>query len=155
MSEIEKKLKRLGYLLPEAPKPMGNFDPFLIDGASLYISGQVSICLDGTVLQGKLGETADVEKGQKAAQYCALNIIARAKAALTDLNRIERLVKLGGFVNSSPDFTSHPKVINGASDLMINILGEEKGKHVRFAVGCASLPSNACIEIEAVFRIYN
>jgi enamine deaminase RidA (YjgF/YER057c/UK114 family) len=153
MSEIEKNLLNLGIKLPKAPKAMGNFLPYLLDGPLLYISGQVSVDLDGNIFQGKLGDTVDLIKGQEAAKYCAIGLLARAKAALTDLNRIEKLIKLGAFVNSSPDFIEHPKVVNGASDFMVEVLGKEIGSHVRFAVGSSSLPSNASVEIEALFKV--
>lgn len=153
MNSIEENLQRLGIELPEAPEPMGNFLPYLIDGSMLYISGQVSIDFAGKLLQGKLGGDVDLAKGQLAAKYCAIGLLARAKSALGDLNRIERLIKLGVFVNSMPDFSEQPKVANGASDFMLEVLGRDKGAHVRFAVGNASLPSNAAVEIEAIFKI--
>ncbi len=155
MNDIEKKLTELSIELPESPKPLGNFLPYLLEGSSLYISGQVSIDTEGNIIQGKLGETVDLITGQQAAKYCAIGLLARAKAALGDLNRIEKLVKLGAFVNAAPDFSDHPKVVNGASDFMVAVLGKEKGAHVRFAVGSASLPSNAAVEIEALFKINN
>jgi len=153
MSEIENRLESLGITLPDAPKPLGNFAPYLIDGEYLYISGQISIDLNGNIHRGKLGETATLEQGQIAAKWCAVGLLARAKAALGTLERIEKLIKLGAFVNAAPDFTDHPKVVNGASDFMVAALGEEKAKHVRFAVGSSSLPAGASVEIEAVFRI--
>jgi len=152
-NDIEKRLHELGVVLPDAPKPMGNFLPYLLEGSSLYISGQVSIDMNGSVIQGKLGDTLDVTAGQEAAKYCAMGLLARAKAALGDLNRIEKLIKLGAFVNSSSDFSGQPTVVNGASDFMVEVLGQEKGMHVRFAVGSSSLPSNAAVEIEALFKI--
>lgn len=153
MNNIEKRLNMLGVQLPDAPQPMGNFLPYLIEDSNLYLSGQVSIDLAGNILQGKLGETVTLADGQLAAKYCAIGLLARAKAALGDLNRIERLIKLGVFVNAVPDFSKHPAVANGASDFMVEVLGKEKGSHVRFAIGSASLPSNASVEIEAVFKI--
>lgn len=153
MHTIEETLQQLGIQLPDVSKPMGNFLPYLIDGSMLYISGQVSIDFTGKLLQGKLGGDVDLATGQLAAKYCAVGLLARAKSALGDVNRIERLVKLGVFVNATPDFVDHPTVANGASDFMIKVLGKEKGSHVRFAVGNASLPSNAAVEIEAMFKI--
>jgi enamine deaminase RidA (YjgF/YER057c/UK114 family) len=153
MSKVEQRLEELGVTLPAAPKAMGNFLPYLLDGPQLYISGQVSIDNDGKIIQGKLGKDVDLNTGQEAAKYCAIGLLARAKAALGDLDQIEKLVKLGAFVNATTDFTSHPQVVNGASDFMVNVLGKEKGSHVRFAVGSASLPSNAAVEIEALFKI--
>ena len=153
MNKIETNLKSLGVSLPEAPKPMGNFVPYLIEGSNLYISGQVSIDDTGNIIQGKLGDKIDLAEGQEAARFCAIGLLARARAALGDLDRIEKLVKLGAFVNSTPEFSDHPKVVNGASDFMVEVLGQEKGAHVRFAVGSPSLPSNASVEIEAIFKI--
>jgi enamine deaminase RidA (YjgF/YER057c/UK114 family) len=153
MNDIENNLEKLGIVLPKAANPMGNFVPYLIDGSNLYISGQVSIDAEGNIIQGKLGDVIDLKAGQEAAKFCAIGLLARAKAALGDLGRIERLIKLGAFVNSTSDFSNHPQVVNGASDFMVQILGQEKGRHVRFAVGSPSLPSNAAVEIEAVFKI--
>ncbi|MES0812415.1 RidA family protein [Roseibium sp. SCPC15] len=153
MSEIEANLVRLGIDLPPAPSALGNFAPYLIDGAFLHVSGQISADLQGKPITGKIGNERTLEHGYEAARFCAINLLARAKAALGDLDRIERLIKLGAFVNAEPDFSQHPKVVNGASDLMTEALGREKANHVRFAVGASSLPSNASVEIEAVFRI--
>ncbi|MCV0424723.1 MAG: RidA family protein [Roseibium sp.] len=153
MSEIEANLARLGIELPPAPSALGNFAPYLLDGAFLYISGQISANLEGSPITGKIGKAYTLEHGYTAARFCAINLLARAKAALGDLDRIEKLIKLGAFVNADPDFDQHPKVVNGASDLMTEVLGREKANHVRFAVGSSSLPSNASVEIEAVFRI--
>lgn len=150
---IEEKIKALGFALPVAPKPAANYVPFLQDGHSLFISGQISLAPDGHLTEGKVGENLSVEDGQMAAKYCALNILAQAKAALDDLDRIEKLIKLGGFVSASAQFSDHPLVINGASDFMVAVLGEEIGSHTRFAVGAVSLPLNAAVEIEALFRI--
>lgn len=154
MNVIDQALSELGIKLPSAPKPLGNFAPYLIDGDYLYISGQISVDLGGKILTGKLGDDVSLEQGQESARYCAIGILARAKAALGgDLDRIEKLLKLGAFVNAAPDFASHPEVVNGASDFMVQVMGIEKANHVRFAVGSASLPSNAAVEIEALFRI--
>ncbi len=153
MTSIEQKLEEMGIDVPQAPLPLGNFAPYLIDGEHLYISGQISIDAKGKVIKGKLGHDLTLEQGIEAARCCAIGILARAKGAIGDLDKIERLIKLGAFVNAHPDFSDHPKVVNGASDLMVQVFGPEKGNHVRFAVGNASLPSNAAVEIEAVFRI--
>ncbi|SMX27095.1 Endoribonuclease L-PSP [Pelagimonas phthalicica] len=153
MPNIETALKALGIELPDAPKPLGNFAPYLIDGTDLFISGQISIDPNGRVITGRLGEEVSIEQGQEAARCCAIGLLARAKGALRDLERIDRLVKLGAFVNAAPGFAAHPQVVNGASDLMVAALGAEKGTHVRFAVGSSSLPANAAVEIEAHFRI--
>lgn len=153
MSSIEEKLNELGIIIPDAPRPLGNFAPYLIDGDYLYISGQISVDVDGNVHRGKLGGSATVEQGAEPAKHCAIGLLARAKAALGDLDRIERLLKLGAFVNAVPDFADHPKVVNGASDFMVQVFGSEIAEHVRFAVGSSSLPANAMVEIEAVFRV--
>ncbi|MGR3760527.1 RidA family protein [Roseobacteraceae bacterium NS-SX3] len=153
MNTIDAALKELGVDLPVAPQPLGNFAPALIDGDHLYVSGQISVDLSGKVLSGQLGADLRVEQGAAAARFCAIGLLARAKAALGSLERIEKLVKLGAFVNAAPGFADHPKVVNGASDFMVQVLGEDKGRHVRFAVGSSSLPANASVEIEAVFRI--
>ena len=153
MSEIEDNLKRLGITLPSPPKALGNFAPYLVDRDMLYISGQISADLDGKPITGKVGAQVSLERGTEAARYCAINLLARAKAAIGELDRIERLIKLGAFVYAEPEFTDHPKVVNGASDFMVEVLGTDRATHVRFAVGASSLPANASVEIEAVFRI--
>ncbi|WP_420412899.1 RidA family protein [Roseibium sp.] len=153
MSTIEESLAKHGIKLPPAPKALGNFAPYLVDAPYLYISGQISADLNGKPITGQIGGETTIEHGYQAARFCAINLLARAKAALGDLNRIERLIKLGAFVNAQPGFSQHPKVVNGASDFMTEVLGPEKAGHVRFAVGSSSLPSNASVEIEAVFRI--
>lgn len=153
MSTIRQNLETLGIHLPEAPHPLGNFAPYLVDGEYLYISGQISVAPNGQVVKGKLGQDVGLEEGVEAARFCGIGILARAKAAIGDLEKIEKLIKLGAFVNAVPDFSDHPKVVNGASDLMVQVFGTEKANHVRFAVGSGSLPSNAAVEIEAIFRI--
>ena len=153
MVHIERRLQQLGIVLPEAPQPLGNFAPYMINRDDLHISGQVSAMPDGQIIQGELGSEVSISKGIEAARYCATGILARAKSAIDDLDRIQKLVKLGVFINADTDFTDHPKIANGASDLMVEIFGAEKANHVRFAVGCASLPQNATVEIEAIFRV--
>ena len=150
VGEIEARLKALDLVLPEARAAIGSYAPFLHLDRQLFISGQLPL-VDGKVaLAGKVG--AELAKGCEAARLCALNILAQAKAALRDLDRIVQLVRLNGFVNSAPGFTDHPKVLNGASDLMVEILGN-KGIHTRIAVGCASLPLDAAVEVDAIFAI--
>ena len=149
---IEAKLTALGLALPDAPAPVANYVPTCLAGGLLFISGQVSRRDDGQVLTGKLGEGLDVAAGREAAKVCALNILAQAKAALGSLDRIERVVKLTGFVNSSPTFNGHPQVVNGASDLLVEVLGD-KGRHTRSAVGVAALPVDAAVEIEAILAV--
>lgn len=150
--DIKAKLSALGFDLPDAPAPAANYVPWVISGSQLIISGQISQ-MDGQMLTGKLGQDVDVEGGQHAARYCAVSILAQANAAMKgDWSRIKRLLRLGGFVNATPDFADHPAVINGASDLMVAVLGEA-GAHARAAVGCASLPFNVSVEIDAIFEI--
>ncbi len=149
---IETRLRKMGLALPEAPAPAANYVPYVIDGTTLHVSGQISMGPDGLV-KGRLGEDMDVAAGQAAARLCALNLLAQVKAACDgDLDRLERVIRLGGFVNSAPDFTDQPLVINGASDLFGELLGEA-GRHARAAVGAVSLPLGVAVEIEGVFRI--
>lgn len=148
---IDARLSELGLSLPDAPAPAANYVPYVQTGNQLYVSGQISAGSDGFIT-GKLGADMDVEAGAKAAQRCALALLAQArKAAGGDLGRV-RVVKLVGFVNSTPDFTDQPKVINGASDLMVAVLGD-KGRHARSAVSAASLPFGVAVEIEGIFEL--
>ncbi|HUU25276.1 MAG TPA: RidA family protein [Methyloceanibacter sp.] len=149
---IEARLKALGLALPEAKAAIGTYVPFVHLGGQLIISGQLPMKDGAIAIAGTLGDGIDVAQGQEAARLCALHILAQAKAALGDLDRIVQLMRLNGFVNTAPGFADHPKVINGASDLMVEILGD-KGRHTRIAVGCSSLPLNAAVEIDAVFAI--
>jgi len=149
---IEARLKALDLVLPEAKAAIGSYVPFLHLGGQLIVSGQLPLKDGAIAVAGRLGDGVDIPDGQGAARLCALNILAQAKAALGDLDRIVQLMRLNGFVAASPGFADHPKVINGASDLMVEILGD-KGRHTRIAVGCASLPLNAAVEIDAVFAI--
>lgn len=152
MADIEAKLESMGLELPGAPAPAANYVPYLVSGKTVYVSGQISQGPDGLIL-GKLGDTMDVEEGARAAARCALSLLAQAKAACGgDLSRLKRVVKLTGFVNSTPDFTEQPKVINGASDLLVELLGET-GRHARSAVSAASLPLGVAVEIEGIFEI--
>lgn len=149
---IEARLKALDLVLPEAKAPIGSYVPFLHMNGQLLVSGQLPM-KDGTVaVTGTLGNGVALAQGQDAARLCALNIFAQAKTALGDLDRIAQLLRLNGFVNAGPGFADHPKVINAASDLMVDILGD-KGRHTRIAVGCSSLPLNAAVAIDAVFAI--
>jgi enamine deaminase RidA (YjgF/YER057c/UK114 family) len=150
--EIEARLKALDLVLPEAKAALGSYLPFVHFNGQLIISGQLPI-KDGKIgIVGKLGADLELGQGQQAARLCAINILAQAKTALRDLDRIVQLLRLNGFVNAAPDFADHPKVLNGASDLMVEILGN-KGLHTRIAVGCASLPLNAAVEIDAIFAV--
>jgi enamine deaminase RidA (YjgF/YER057c/UK114 family) len=149
---IDAKLTELGLSLPNAPAPAANYVPFVQVGNLVHVSGQISNGPDG-LITGKLGADLDVAQGAAAAQTCALSLLAQAKAATDgDLTKIKRLVKLVGFVNSTPDFTDQPKVINGASDLMVAVMGDA-GRHARSAVSAASLPLGVAVEIEAIFEV--
>lgn len=152
MSVIETRLSELGEGLPEAPAPAANYVPFVVVNGIVHVSGQISQNSDG-LISGKLGRDLDVEAGAAAARHCALSLLAQVKAACGgDLDRLVRAVKLTGFVNSTPEFADQPKVINGASDFLVDVLGEA-GRHARSAVGVASLPLGVAVEIEGVFQI--
>jgi enamine deaminase RidA (YjgF/YER057c/UK114 family) len=150
--EIEARLKALDLVLPEAKTAIGSYAPFLHLNGQLFVSGQLPLKDGKVVVTGKLGGDFDLSHGQEAARLCAINILAQAKAALRDLDRIVQLLRLNGFVNAAPGFADHPKVLNAASELMVEILGN-KGLHTRIAVGCASLPLNAAVEIDAIFAV--
>lgn len=151
--KVNTVLKEKGITLPELKPPVANYVSFVISGNMLYISGQLPLGVGGVMTKGHLGKDVSLEDGQAAARICALNILAQANAALGgDLDRIARCVKLGGFVSSTPEFTDHPKVVNGASDFIVEILGDA-GRHARAAVGVAALPLGAAVEVEAVFEI--
>lgn len=151
--EVEARLKDAGIELPPAPAPAANYVPFVVTGNQVFVSGQVPFVGSERHFIGKVGDVYDLEDAQKAARVVALNIVAQVKAACDgDLDRVVRCVKLGGFVNCTPDFLQHPQVINGASDLMVEVFGD-KGRHARFAVGAPSLPFNVAVEIDAVFEI--
>lgn len=142
------RLKAAGVTLPEARPPVANYVPFVITGNLLFISGQVSTSPEG-LIKGRLGEDMTLEQGQQAARYCAINLIAQMKAALGDLERVTRIVKLGGFVNAAHDFIDIPKVVNGCSDLMVEAFGDN-GRHARSAVACPVLPMGVAVEVDAV-----
>lgn len=149
---VESLMAELGLALPAAPLPAANYVPVVRTGNLLFVSGQISRTPDGREIAGKLGTGLSIEEGQEAARICALNILAQVKATVGDLDHIVRVVRLNGFVNSAPDFLDHPKVINGASDLMGQVLGE-KGKHSRCALGVAALPFGVAVEIDAVVEV--
>lgn len=149
---IENRLAELGITLPQAAAPAANYVPYVITGNQLFISGQLPMGADGLAYKGKIGEGASLEDGVAAAKLCAINLLAQAKAATGDLEKVARLVKIVGFVNSTGDFGDQPKVINGASDFLVEAMGE-KGKHARSAVSAASLPFGATVEIEAIFEL--
>ncbi|MHA6264724.1 RidA family protein [Arenibacterium sp. CAU 1754] len=149
---IEAKLADLGVTLPDAPAPAANYVPFVKTGDIVYISGQISNDENGLIL-GKLGDTMDVEAGAAAARRCAINLLAQVRAACDgDLDRLVRVVKLTGFVNSTADFTNQPQVVNGASDFLVEALGDA-GRHARSAVSAAALPLGVAVEIEGIFQI--
>jgi len=149
---IEKRLSELGVTLPAAPAPAANYVPFVISGDMVFVSGQISNGPDGLIM-GRLGADMDVVAGAEAAKACALGLVAQLKEACDgDLSRLVRVVKLGGFVNSTNDFTDQPKVINGASDFLVELFGDA-GRHARFAVSAPSLPLGVAVEIDGVFQI--
>lgn len=152
--KIEKKLTELGITLPPAAAPVANYIPAVRTGNLLFCSGQVSaIANGGEAIRGKVGGEISLEKGQAAARICAINVLAQAKAALGgDLDRIKRCVRLGGFINALPTYGEVPKVMNGASDLIVAVFGEA-GRHTRTTVGVAVLPSDATVEVEAIFEV--
>jgi enamine deaminase RidA (YjgF/YER057c/UK114 family) len=149
---VEKRLHELGIALTKPTAPVANYVPFVRTGKLLMVSGQ--ICLDSgkLVAAGQLGGGVSIEDGQKAARACAVNLLAQVKVALGDLDNVSRVVRLGGFVNSAPGFLEGPKVMNGASDLMVEVFGE-KGRHARTTVGVSALPQNAAIEVEGLFEV--
>ena len=139
-------------MLPTPAAPVANYIPFVRSGALLVVSGQICLGADGKlVARGKLGENVSIEDGQQAARACAINLLAQVKAALGDLDKLVRVVRLGGFINSAPTFLDGPKVMNGASDLMVEVFGD-KGRHARTTVGVAALPADAAVEVEGTVR---
>lgn len=148
---IEAKLAELGLTLPAAAAPVAAYVPVVVAGGLAHVSGQVSI-VDGQLLKGRLGEDLTLEDGVRGAHACALMILAQLKAALGSLDRVERIVKLGAFINSAPDFTDQPKVANGASELMVAVFGEA-GKHARSAVGVPCLPLGVAVEVDAIVAV--
>jgi enamine deaminase RidA (YjgF/YER057c/UK114 family) len=149
---IDKKLEELEIVLPTPAAPVANYVGFVRSGRLLFVSGQICLADGAVVAAGKLGGTVTVEQGQRAARTCAINVLAQVKAALGDLDKVARVVRLGGFVNSTPEFLDGPKVMNGASDLMVAVFGE-KGRHARTTVGVASLPADSAVEVEGIFEV--
>jgi len=150
---IEARLQEIGIELPQAAAPAANYVPYVISGNLVFVAGQVTFWNGERKFIGKVGTDFTLEEGQAAARIVGLNIIAQVKAACGgDLDRVQRCVKLGGFVNCPADFTGQPQVINGASDLMVDVFGD-KGRHARFAVGANVLPMNIAVEIDAIFEI--
>jgi enamine deaminase RidA (YjgF/YER057c/UK114 family) len=150
---IETRLSSLGVTLPTPAAPIANYVPSVRSGNMLMVSGQICFGADGKlVAKGQLGAGVSIEEGQKAARACAINLLAQVKSALGDLDKVVRVVRLGGFINSAPGFTEGPKVMNGASDLMVEAFGD-KGRHARSTVGVAALPADAAVEIEGLFEV--
>ncbi|MEQ8284874.1 RidA family protein [Thalassospira sp.] len=152
--KIDAHLADLGITLPIATAPFANYVPYVVSNNLVHISGQITMENGELKFVGKLGKDFDVETGQKAARLCALVLIAQLKSAIGDLDKVTRVVKLNAFVNSAPDFTDQPKVVNGASDTMVEIFGD-LGKHARSAVGVASLPLGVAVEIDGIFEFAN
>lgn len=155
MSTIDTRLAALGITLPQAAAPIANYVPAVLTGNLLVISGQLCLGPDGKLAArhtGKLGADVSAEAGVEAARFCTINLLAQAKAALGSLDRIVRCVRLGGFINCTPDFATLPVIMNGASDLMVEVLGDA-GRHARSTVGMVQLPLSAAVEIEAMFEV--
>jgi len=155
MSEIDKKLAELGVTLPTPAAPVANYVPFVRTGNLVVVSGQVCLGSDGKLAdahKGKVGAEVSPEAGRDAARLCAVNVLAQLKAAIGDLDKTVRCVRLGGFINATATFGALPTVMNGASDLMVAVLGD-KGRHARTTVGVAELPFDAAVEVEAIFEV--
>lgn len=155
MSNIDLRLKELGIVLPKAAVPVGNYVGYVTSGNLVFISGQLPMKDGAVAVKGRVGEGIDVDAAYQAARICGLNILAQLSAALNgDLSRVKRVARLGGFVCVTPDFFDAPKCVNGASDLMVEVFGDA-GKHARFAVGVATLPGMAAVEVDATFEIFS
>lgn len=153
MALIEKKLADLGVVLPTPAAPIANYVGSVRTGSLLIVSGQICVGAGGAlVAKGKLGGTVSIEDGQMAARACAINLLAQVKIAVGDLDKVVRVIRLGGFINSDPMFLDTPKVMNGASDLMVEVFGD-KGRHARTTVGVAALPLDAAVEVEGWFEV--
>ena len=152
MSQIEDKLRALGYELPPAPTAAGNYLPYRRAGNLLFLSGSIAVRVDGTLITGKAGADRTLEEGYEAARVCALNQLAVIKAALGSLEAVKQVVMLNGYVNAAPDFVEVPAVINGASDLLVALLGDA-GRHARAAVGAGSLPKGVLAEVQLVIEV--
>jgi enamine deaminase RidA (YjgF/YER057c/UK114 family) len=150
---VEKKLADLGITLHTPAVPVANYVPFVRTGNLLLVSGQICLDAEGKMIaKGKLGADVTIEEGQKAARACAINLLAQLKAALGDLDKVQRVVRLGGFISSVPSFVDGPKVMNGASDLMVTAFGD-RGKHARTTIGVSVLPGDAAVEVEGMFEV--
>ncbi|KAH9593389.1 Endoribonuclease L-PSP/chorismate mutase-like [Trypanosoma melophagium] len=153
LCRVERILQQLGITLPVPVAPVANYVPYVLSGSHLHVSGQMSIKPDGSICTGQLGTTMEVDEGKEAARTCALLVVSQIRAALGDLDRVTRIVKLNVFVNSSPSFTQHPFVANGASDLIVSVFGADVGRHARCAVGVAQLPFGAAVEVDALVEV--
>jgi enamine deaminase RidA (YjgF/YER057c/UK114 family) len=150
---VEQKLASRGITLPNPAPPIANYVPSVMAGNMLVVSGQLCFGPDGNLAaKGQLGGSVSIEDGQRAARACAINLLAQVKSAIGDLDKVTRVVRLGGFINSAPGFGDGPKVMNGASDLMVEVLGD-KGRHARTTVGVSALPAEAAVEVEGMFLI--
>ena len=149
---VNKKIEELGIKIPEAPQPMGAYVPYVIAGYFVYIAGEKATVKDKLVFKGKVGKDLSLKEGYEAARIAGLNCLGSLKAAIGDLDRVERIVKVVGYVNSADGFTEQPKVINGASELLLSIFGE-RGKHARVAVGVNELPSDSPVEVELIAKL--
>ena len=152
MSQTNDRLVELGIELPSAPAPAGNYVPAMQVGKLLYLSGAICFANGEMTHTGKIGECRDIAYGQAAARICALNLLAVAKEQIGDLDKISRVVQLNGFVNSIPSFAESPAVINGASDTLVEILGD-RGRHTRAAIAVTGLPKDSSVEIQAIFEV--
>ncbi|CAI8020485.1 Protein TCP17 [Geodia barretti] len=152
MTLIEDRLNQLGYTLPQPPEPAGNYLPANMSGNQLWLAGVGARMADGSRIAGKLGADLTIEQGYEAARWCALNLLARIKAELGNLDRVERFIKVVGFINSSADFEGQAKVLDGASDLFVELYGES-GMHSRSAPGMAALPGNIAVIVECVVEV--
>ena len=155
MSAIEDKLKSLGIILPTPAAPVANYVPFVVAGGFLIISGQLALGADGKLApehKGKIGGGVDEANAKAAARLCAINLLAQAKAALGDLDKIARCVRLGGFMNTAPGYSAIAPIMNGASDLIVEVLGD-KGRHARSTIGVAEVPLDSAVEVEAMFAV--
>ena len=150
---VEDRLKELGIELPPEPPPAANYVPYMQEGSLVFVAGQVPRAADGSLpFRGKVGRELSEEEGYRAARLCALNCLAQVKAALGSLDRVKQVVRIGGFVNSAEDFVNHPEVINGASDVVVEVFGE-RGRHARAAVGCSALPRGVAVEVEMIVAV--
>jgi enamine deaminase RidA (YjgF/YER057c/UK114 family) len=153
MTNPERRLVELGIELPPAPKPMGTYVPGVRVGNLLFMSGLGPRRADGTMIQGKLGAGLTIEQGREAARLVAINMLANVRATLGSLDRVERVVKTLGMVNSAPDFDQHPKVIDGYADLFVEVFGPDRGRGARSAVGMAALPMQIAVEVETILQV--